>query len=114
MSKLPAKILISLATVVLALCLVSQARADETYVFTNTSNHDVTLYLNYPNSVQIPPTAVRQQVLKAGQSWSYTMNPTLPNVRIDLAGGTWKDYKGTVFFIGTNPGANKGGTYTIK
>lgn len=115
MIKFPGNPLMRFVVVLLAVfSLVSQARADETYIFTNTSNHDVTLFLLYPNSVQVPPTAIRQMTIKPGQSWSYTMNQSLPNVRVDISGGSWKDYKGTAFFIGTNPGANKSGTYAIK
>lgn len=114
--KLPGKSLISFVALLLALgALIPSAQAaDQSYTFTNSSKNTVTLILNYPNSVQVPPTAIRQMVLKPGQSWNYTMNSSLPNVRVDLSGGAWKDYKGTAFFIGTNPGATPGGTYVIK
>ena len=52
--------------------------------------------------------------LKAGNSWNYTLNSSLPNLRVDLIGGTWKDFKGNALFVGANSGGAPGGTYAIK
>ena len=110
------KSLVLVALVFVALgSFSSQAQAqDRVYTFVNSTNHEVILGLYYPPGLALPPGSLTSMKLKPGVSWAYTMNSSLPNVRVDLSGGSWKDYKGNTFFIGTNPGANPAGTYTIK
>jgi hypothetical protein len=116
MMNLTGKSLILVVLAVVALCgFSSQAVAeDRTYSFVNGSNHEVTLYLIYPPGTAPGPGAITQMKLKPGNTWKYTMNATTPNIRVDLAGGTWKDYKGTALLVGVNLGAAPGGTYAIK
>jgi hypothetical protein len=93
----------------------SQAVAESrTYSFVNGSNHEVTLYLIYPPGAARAPGAVTQMKLKPHDTWNYTLGSSLPNIRVDLVGGTWKDYKGTALFVGVNSGSAPGGTYAIQ
>jgi hypothetical protein len=110
------KSLMLVAFAILALCgFSSQAVAENrTYSFVNSSNREVTLYLIYPPGTAPGPGAITQMKLKPGNTWNYTLNSSLPNIRVDLAGGTWKDFKGAVLFAGANPGGAPGGTYAIK
>jgi len=116
MTNLTRKSLILVFLAVVAVCgFKSQALADDrTYSFVNGSNHEVTVVLLYPPGTVPGPGAITQMKLKPGVTWNYTMNSSLPNLRVDLMGGSWKDYKGTAFFIGVNSGAAAGGTYAIK
>jgi hypothetical protein len=108
--------LVLVALAVVAFCgFTSQAQAeDRVYSFVNGSNHEITINLIYPPGVQPGPGSVTQMKLKPGVTWTYTTNSGIPNLRVDLAGGTWKDFKGTAFFVGTNMGGAPAGTYAIK
>jgi|SRR6516225_8598461 len=110
------KSLFLLCLALIAVCgIASRAQADDkVYHFVNKTNHEVTLALIYPQGVNMTTGAPNQMKLKAGQTWDYTVNTNLPNIRIDLSGGTWENYKGTVFFAGNNFGAASPGTYNIK
>jgi len=113
---LSGKSLMQVALVMLALCAFSsQAIAeDRVYTFVNGTNHEVTVFLIYPPGTTPGPGSPTQMKLKPGVSWAYTTNSGIPNLRVDLSGGTWKDFKGSAFFVGTNLGAAPGGTYAIK
>ncbi len=114
--KLTGKSSMLVALAILAFCAFSsQASAeDRTYSFVNGSSHEVTLYFIYPSSQSPGPGAITQMKLKPNSTWNYTVSSTLPNIRVDLSGGTWKDYKGNALFVGVNLGAAPGGTYAIK
>ncbi len=87
---LTGKSLVLVALVVVALCgFSSQALAeDRLYTFVNGTNHEVTVFLIYPPGTTPGPGSPTQMKLKPGVSWAYTTNSGLPNLRVDLNGGT--------------------------
>lgn len=97
--------------IVVASCITStlKAQGSRTYVFQNSTNHEVTL--NLVREV-IPINGITQLKLPAGVSQSYVIAGGTPTIRVDLTGGQWKVRHPIA--LGFGPLDSAAGTYVIE